>query len=131
MFYFLTVFGGGGGDGAPFVPNFRRLFFHPSAWCRHCIGSVSRNDWMAGIRESGRQGNSSAAINRCADMQGVNIFIDHVTCLQYGADTLVHIVCIQNTKNPGELQRSQIHWFHHVFNVHRLAGIFTDLFRNQ
>lgn len=72
----------------------------------HCIGSASWRNWMAALWKSRRQGDSSATINRCTDMQGVNIFIDHVTSLQYGLDTAVYAVCIQNTKNPGKFQRS-------------------------
>lgn len=86
---------------------------------------------MAGVRESRREGNPSTAANRRANVQGVDIFVDHVTRLQYGAHIVVHIVCIQNTKNTGKFQRSEVYRVHHVFHVHSLASIFTHLFRHQ
>lgn len=101
---------------------------YSSLFCRHCCNTIVRHDRLAGHRASGRQGDSSATINCRLDMQGVNIFAHHVTGVQYDFNFAVHIVRIQNPKNPGEFQWSQIHWFHHVFNVHRLVGIFAHLF---
>lgn len=77
------------------------------------------------------QRNSSAAIDCCAHMQSVDIFTHHVAGVQYDFDIIMHIICIQNAKNTRKFQRSQIHWFHNVFNMYCVVGISTNLFRHK
>jgi len=61
----------------------------------------------------------------------IHVLIDDVPRVQHVPDPDVHSICIQDTQDPGGLQRGQVYWLHHVFHVHRLAGLRTHLLRHQ
>ena len=61
--------------------------------------------------------------------------LDHVpravVGLQHGPNFPLHVVRFQDAKDPGELQRGQVHRLHNVQHVHHLASIHSNLLRHS
>ena len=53
-----------------------------------------------------------------------------VTRLQHAAHRTVHGVRSEDPQDPRELQRSKVHCFHHVLDVHCVARFHTHLLWN-
>ena len=67
--------------------------------------------------------------------QPVGVFVIHRRIVHDGlrlpdpADRPVHRLRRFHAQDPGRLQRVQVHRFHHVYNVHHLAGLRAHLFQ--
>jgi len=61
----------------------------------------------------------------------IHVLADDVPRVQHVPDPDVHSVRIQDAQDPGGLQRGQVHRFHHVLHVYRLASLRAHLLRHQ
>lgn len=86
---------------------------------------------MADDRAARHDGDPSVSTIRGANVPRVHVLLDDVPGLQHVPDSDVHSVRVQDTQDPGGLQRGQIHRLHYVLDVHRLAGFRAHLLRHQ
>lgn len=84
---------------------------------------------MAHYRTTGHHGNSSLSVISGTYVPRIDILADDVPRVQYVPNTHVYSVRVQDTKDTGELQRSEVHWFYNVLDLHRMVSIRADLFR--
>lgn len=98
---------------------------------RDYCSPTHRHYRVADDRTTGHHRDPSVSPVCGADMPRVYVLADDVPRLQHVPDLDVYLVRVQDAQNPGGLQRGQVHRLHHVFDVHRLAGLRAHLLRHQ
>lgn len=97
---------------------------------RDCVDSANWDHCLVGHWKTGHKGNLSVSFDGGFNVRRLNFFSHDVARLQHGSHPIMYSIRFQNEKNTGKFQRSEIHRFHYVFDLHRLVGFRPHLLRN-